>query len=68
MSDIRMNLGIPARFVWIVIGGALLMLGIYLPLGPALSWSAVILGIVLMLTGLSGYCPFCSLLGICAKK
>jgi hypothetical protein len=56
------------RFVRIVIGGALLLAGTYLSLGTLLSWVAIILGLILMLTGLAGYCPCYALLGINRNK
>jgi hypothetical protein len=68
MSDIKMNLSTADRFIRIIIGGALLMLATYVQMGAPLIWAAIVLGLILMLTGLAGYCPIYSLLGICTKK
>ncbi len=56
------------RFIRILIGGALLLIGTYVSLGAVLSWTAIILGLVLMLTGLSGYCPCYGMLRINRNK
>ncbi len=56
------------RFIRILIGGALLLIGTYVSMAPVLSWTAVILGLVLMLTGLSGYCPCYAMMGINRNK
>lgn len=56
------------RFIRILIGGALLLIGTYVSMAPAISWAVVVLGLVLMLTGLSGYCPCYSVMGINRNK
>ncbi|MFA4843679.1 MAG: DUF2892 domain-containing protein [Candidatus Margulisiibacteriota bacterium] len=68
MNEIKMNLSTADRFVRIIIGGGLLMLATYIQLGVPLTWAAIILGLILMLTGLAGYCPLYALLGCSTKK
>jgi len=56
------------RFIRIVVGGILLLLGSYLPMNVIVSWVLMLLGLVLMLTGLAGYCPCYALFGINTNK
>ena len=56
------------RFIRILIGGALLLIGTYVSMPAVLAWIAVIVGLVLMLTGLSGYCPCYAMMGINRNK
>jgi len=56
------------RFARIVLGGVVVLLGSYLPMAEALLWALTILGILVMLSGLSGYCPIYHLLKIKTKK
>jgi len=56
------------RFVRIIIGGALLLIATYVPLSAALAWALIVVGLVLMLTGLAGFCPLYALLNINTKK
>lgn len=68
MAEMKMNQSTFERFVRIIVGGILLILATYLPMGPALSWVLVIAGLVLMLTGLAGWCPIYSALKLSTKK
>lgn len=68
MAEMKMNQSTFERFVRIVVGGILLILATYLPVGPALSWVLVIVGLGLMLTGLAGWCPIYSALNLSTKK
>ena len=68
MAEMKMNQSTFERFVRIIVGGILLILATYLPVGPALSWILVIAGLVLMLTGLAGWCPIYSALNLSTKK
>ena len=65
---IKMNQNTFERFARIVIGGAFLVLVTYVPMNRLLSVALVILGLVLMLTGLSGRSPLYSLFGISTKR
>lgn len=56
------------RFIRILIGGLFLLVGTYVSMNGILSWVAIILGLVLMLTGLAGYDPFYAMLGINKNK
>ena len=56
------------RFVRIIIGGALLLVGTYIPMNGIASWALMLLGLVLMLTGLAGYCPCYGVLGMSSLK
>jgi len=68
VAEMKMNQSTFERFVRIIVGGILLILATYLPVGPALSWILVIAGLVLMLTGLAGWCPIYSALNLSTKK
>ncbi len=68
MAEMKMNQSTFERFVRIIVGGILLILATYLPIGQILSWIMVILGLILMLTGLAGWSPLYSLLKISTKK
>jgi hypothetical protein len=56
------------RFIRIIIGGAFLLVGTYIPMNGVASWALILLGLVLMLTGLAGYCPCYALLGMNTNK
>lgn len=68
MAELKMNMSTSERFIRIIIGGALLMLATYVPMGMVLAWILVVVGVILMLTGLAGFCPVWSMLGINTKK
>ncbi|MCU0640935.1 MAG: DUF2892 domain-containing protein [Candidatus Margulisbacteria bacterium] len=68
MSDIKMNLSTFERFARIIIGGIFLLVASYVPVSDLLAWLLVIVGLILMLTGLAGWCPLYSLLKISSKK
>ncbi len=63
-----MNQSSTDRFLRILIGGVLLIIVSYLPLNIYLTWVLVLLGIFLMVTGLTGFCPAYSLLKTGTKK
>jgi len=63
-----MNQSTFERFVRIILGGLLLLLASYVPMNALLSWIAVLAGLVLMLTGLAGWCPIYSVLNLSTKK
>ena len=56
-TDLPMNLSTLERFVRIIIGGVILMLAAYLEMSTLLIYVLVSIGLILMVTGLSGYCP-----------
>ena len=58
------NVGGVERPIRMVLGGALLALGLLAELPPAGMWGAIIVGAVALVTGLIGYCPAWGLLGI----
>lgn len=64
---IKINEGKVERYVRIVTGGILILLINYLALPALLHWSLLIIGIILVLTGLSGYCLIYDLLKISTK-
>lgn len=66
--EIKMNQSTFERFVRIILGGLLLLLASYVPMNALLSWIAVLAGLVLMLTGLAGWCPIYSVLNLSTKK
>jgi hypothetical protein len=68
MADIRMNMSTFDRFARIIIGGVLLLIASYVPVANLVAWGLVLVGLVLMLTGLSGWCPIYSLCKIGTKK
>ncbi|MFA6170052.1 MAG: DUF2892 domain-containing protein [Candidatus Margulisiibacteriota bacterium] len=55
------------RFARILVGGVLLLLATYIPMNTIAVWSLFLIGIVLMLTGLSGWCPIYALLKYSSK-
>ncbi|MBU0630056.1 MAG: DUF2892 domain-containing protein [Candidatus Margulisbacteria bacterium] len=65
--DIKTNQSTFERFIRIFVGGLLLLLATYLPLHVFFVWLLLIVGVVLMLTGLSGYCPIIALIQKLAK-
>lgn len=67
MSDIKMNMSTFDRFARIIIGGVLLLLATYVPVSGLVAWILVVVGLILMLTGLAGWCPLYSLLKISTK-
>lgn len=67
MADLKMNQSTFERFARIVVGGILLILATYVPMGGILVWVLVIVGLILMLTGLAGWCPIYSLFKISTK-
>ncbi len=61
---IHVNEGSLDRTVRIVVGLALLALGLLQTISGAWLWVAVILGAILLITGLVGFCPLYTVLGI----
>ncbi|MFA5034674.1 MAG: DUF2892 domain-containing protein [Candidatus Margulisiibacteriota bacterium] len=55
------------RFARIIVGGLLLILATYIPMGTIAVWLLFLIGIILMLTGLSGWCPIYALLKYSSK-
>ena len=68
MTEMKVNQSPFERFARIIIGGLLLVLATYVPMSAALSWILVVAGVILMLTGLAGYCPIYATLGINTNK
>jgi VIT1/CCC1 family predicted Fe2+/Mn2+ transporter len=66
--EIKMNQSTFERFARIILGGLLLLLASYVPMNALLSWIAVLAGLILMLTGLAGWCPIYSALNLSTKK
>ncbi|GKS60172.1 hypothetical protein YTPLAS18_36990 [Nitrospira sp.] len=58
------NVGGIERPIRMVLGLAFLALGMLADLPPAGMWGVIIVGAVALITGLIGYCPAWSLLGI----
>jgi len=56
------------RFVRIIVGGIFLLLASYIKMNGLLTWILVVLGILLMLTGLAGVSLIYSLLNIRTNK
>jgi len=63
-EEIKVNQSVPERFARIIVGGILLLLASYIPMNVVLIWVLVIVGILLMFTGLIGWCPLYSLFNI----
>ncbi|MGB9613057.1 MAG: YgaP family membrane protein [Candidatus Margulisiibacteriota bacterium] len=68
MTEIKVNESTFERFVRIIVGGIFLILAAYLPMNAVLLWIFVIVGLILMLTGLCGYCPLYGLLNISTAR
>jgi len=62
MTNIKMNVKPGERFFRIIVGGILLVVVSYVPLNAPLTWLLACLGLILMLTGLAGWCPIYNLL------
>jgi Protein of unknown function (DUF2892) len=56
------------RFIRIIIGGLFLLSTTYIPMNGILAWALIAFGLILMLTGLAGYCPCYDLFGINRRK
>ncbi len=52
------------RIIRVILGIALLALGLFGMYGGWLTWAAYILGGILLLTGIAGFCPLYALLKI----
>lgn len=65
--EIMTNQSTLERFARIIIGGGLLLLATYIPMSTIAVWILFLVGIVLMLTGLSGWCPIYALLKYSSK-
>jgi hypothetical protein len=63
-----MNETTTERFIRIVMGGAIILLASYFRMPDLLFWALIILGVLLILTGLSGFCPFYYFLKIGTKS
>ena len=63
-----MNQSSTDRLIRIMLGGVLLIIVSYFPLNVYLTWILVLLGIFLIVTGLTGFCPAYSLLKLGTKK
>jgi hypothetical protein len=63
-EEMKVNQSVPERFARIIVGGTLLLLASYIPMNVVLIWVLVIVGILLMFTGLCGWCPLYSLFNI----
>jgi hypothetical protein len=56
------------RVARIAIGGILVVVTLLNAFGPYLSWLIVIIGLMLALTGATGFCPAYKLIGRLSKK
>ncbi len=62
------NMGLWDRIIRTILGVGLVWLALYRAMQPAWIWGLAILGLILIVTGLSGYCPIYQLLKISTKK
>ncbi|HTY13005.1 MAG TPA: DUF2892 domain-containing protein [Candidatus Omnitrophota bacterium] len=62
------NVGMIDRAIRAILGIGLIWYALYHYLTPAWVWIVAILGLILIITGLSGYCPIYQLLKISTKK
>ncbi|OGC11954.1 hypothetical protein A3K48_05695 [candidate division WOR-1 bacterium RIFOXYA12_FULL_52_29] len=60
--EIKKNQSTTERFIRIILGGGLLLVATYVPMAAILVWLLLIFGVILMLTGLAGYCPIKALI------
>ncbi len=56
------------RLLRIILGGALVIISSYYPFPPLVFWIFTVVGIILILTGLTGYCPIYHLFKFSTKK
>ena len=56
------------RFARIIVGGIFLLLTTYVPMNAVLSWILIVVGMILMLTGLAGSYSLNAALRVTTKK
>jgi len=66
--ETKMNQSTTERFIRIIVGGSFMLLATYIKMNFILVWILIILGLILMLTGLAGVCPIYSLFKISTNK
>lgn len=64
----KINEGKTDRIIRVIVGIILLALGLFGVLGGWLMWAAYIVGAILVLTGIVGFCPLYALLKINTNK
>lgn len=64
----KINEGKLDRIIRVVVGIVLLALGLFGVVGGWLMWAAYIVGAILVLTGVVGFCPLYALLKINTNK
>ena len=64
----RTNEGTVDRVLRIIVGLVLIAVGAWVDLSQAAMWVLIILGIVLLITGIIGWCGLYTLFGISTKK
>ncbi len=63
----KLNIGSADRWIRIIVGIVLILLGIFKFEGTG-KWVAIIVGLIPLITALIGWCPLYTLLGISTKK
>ena len=56
------------RFIRIIVGGLFLLSTSYLPIQPWVAMVFLIVGLILMVTGMTGFCPIYNWLKLNTKK
>ena len=64
----KINIGTPERIIRLILGVALLLLPLVVTLGTLWSWVSVIIGLVLIATGILRFCPAWSIFGINTRR
>ena len=64
----KINIGTPERIIRLILGVALLLLPLVVTLGTLWSWVSVIIGLVLIATGILRFCPASSIFGINTRR
>lgn len=64
----KINIGTPERIIRLILGVVLLLLPLVVTLGTLWSWVSVIIGLVLIATGILRFCPAWSIFGINTRR
>ncbi len=58
----KKNMGKTDRIIRTIVGIILIALGLFLNIGSVLPWVLIVVGAVLLVTGILGFCPIYALL------
>lgn len=64
----KINIGTPERIIRLILGVVLLLLPLVVTLGTLWTWVSVVIGLVLIATGILRFCPAWSIFGISTTR